>query len=673
MAIDKNKMLPGFYVNINDTNETTPPVVRLKDVYTIYCILPEIMKSTDEFGDLEETYIEPNNPIVISSAEDAIKTLETTNLVMTREVRNIIRLIPNGSNIALVRIVKRNGDTPDLNSLADMYEALDYAFESTENLASREIIVAGLSLDDMLALDPNKVQVKELKDQFKDFQELVKSVNAYNSTLGIVVDKKFDLTIKGTKSSTSASESADGVHDTFEVLINDETAKIITEDGVKNFKFGAEISYTGVSGSKTLAVSNQTGELSTYLTIAVDSNELKIDVLKELMVKVDDDTIVKIKEGSFRVKPEHKSKTEVLEKLDIVKLSDSASLLRRTLLHNLKITSTQNSCYTFLSPEPPKSASIKDIQSYVDKCAGMYELIREHSTLIDSRGQKNDLGKFLSVVVGVNMYDGLGGLRGLPQAKVATISQKKVITKKSTTAFSVGDRVEVYTFNKMDTLVHSAKVEKIVVTNTNAVEITLDKEVPSEISTGLNPKYIMNVNNKDFKGTYLARQYSNVCREVGVKRSPAGINFKGECQVKFSQKQLELLDSKKFCVIQQEHGQTVGSVSRSQLMTAPDNQFQRIETLIAVYTLIENSKSILLPYKGERIDDGTDLAIIKTNVDEGAFKPAVNEYILPNYTLGLTLGNVKNPNGVVERALFMNFEATEIQTLQIIRMSARIL
>lgn len=673
MAIDKNKMLPGFYVNINDTNETTPPVVRLKDVYTIYCILPEIMKSTDEFGDLEETYIEPNNPIVISSAEDAIKTLETTNLVMTREVRNIIRLIPNGSNIALVRIVKRNGDTPDLNSLADMYEALDYAFESTENLASREIIVAGLSLDDMLALDPNKVQVKELKDQFKDFQELVKSVNAYNSTLGIVVDKKFDLTIKGTKSSTSASESADGVHDTFEVLINDETAKIITEDGVKDFKFGAEISYTGVSGSKTLTVSNQTGELSTYLTIAVDSNELKIDVLKELMVKVDDDTIVKIKEGSFRVKPEHKSKTEVLEKLDIVKLSDSASLLRRTLLHNLKITSTQNSCYTFLSPEPPKSASIKDIQSYVDKCAGMYELIREHSTLIDSRGQKNDLGKFLSVVVGVNMYDGLGGLRGLPQAKVATISQKKVITKKSTTAFSVGDRVEVYTFNKMDTLVHSAKVEKIVVTNTNAVEITLDKEVPSEISTGLNPKYIMNVNNKDFKGTYLARQYSNVCREVGVKRSPAGINFKGECQVKFSQKQLELLDSKKFCVIQQEHGQTVGSVSRSQLMTAPDNQFQRIETLIAVYTLIENSKSILLPYKGERIDDGTDLAIIKTNVDEGAFKPAVNEYILPNYTLGLTLGNVKNPNGVVERALFMNFEATEIQTLQIIRMSARIL
>lgn len=673
MAIDKNKMLPGFYVNINDTNETTPPVVRLKDVYTIYCILPEIMKSTDEFGDIEETYIEPNNPIIISSAEDAIETLESTNLVMTREVRNIIRLIPSGSNIALVRIVKRNGDTPDLNSLADMYEALDFAFEATENLASREIIVAGLSLDDMLALDPNKVQVKELKDQFKDFQELVKSVNAYNSTLGITVDKKFDLAIKGTKSTVSTGEATDGVHDTFEVLINDETAKLITEDGVKDFKFGADVTYSGVAGSKTLAVTNQTGDLSTYVSISVDNNELKIDVLKELMVKVDNDTVVKIKEGSFKVKPEHKTKTEVLEKLDIIKLADSASLLRRTLLHNLKITSTQNSCYTFLSPEPPKSASAKDIQAYVDKCAAMYEIIREHSTIVDSRGQKNDLGKFLSVVVGVNMYDGLGGLRGLPQAKVATIAQKKVVTKKSTTAFSVGDRVEVYTYNKMDTLVFSAKVEKIVVTGTNAVEITLDKEVPTEISSGLNPKYIMNVNNKDFKGTYLARQYSNICREVGVKRSPAGVNFKGECQVKFSQKQLELLDSKKFCVIQQEHGQSVGSVSRSQLMTSPDNQFQKIETLAAIYDLIENSKTILLPIKGQRIDDGTDLAIIKTNVEEGAFKPAVNEYILPNYELSLNLASVKNPNGVAERALFMNFTVTEIQTLQLIRMSARIL
>ena len=673
MAIDKNKMLPGFYVNINDTNETTPPVVRLKDVYTIYCILPEIMKSTDEFGDLEETYIQPNVPIIISSAEDAIETLETTNLVMTREVKNIIRLIPSGSNIALVRIVKRNGDTPDLNSLADMYEALDYAFESTENLASREIIVAGLSLDDMLALDPNKVQVKELKDQFADFQKLIKSVNAYNSTLGITVDKKFELAIKGTKSAKSAGEAADGVHDTFEFLINDETAKIITEDGIKDFKFAAELNYAGTVGSKTITVNSQSGDLDSYVKISVDSNKIKIDVLKELMVKVDNDTVIKIKEGSFSVKLEHKTKTEVLEKFEIVKLADSASLLRRTLLHNLKITSTQNSCYTFLSPEPPKSTSSKDIQTYVDKCVNMYELIREHSTIMDSRGQKNDLGKFLSVVVGVNMYDGLAGLRGLPQAKIATIAGKKVVTKKSTTAFSVGDKVEVYTYNKMDTLVHSAKVEKIVVTNTNAVEITLDTAVPTEITTGLNPKYIMNVNNKDFKGTYLARQYSNICREVGVKRSPAGVNFKGECQVKFSEKQLQILDSRKFCVIQQEHGQSVGSVSRSQLMTASDNQFQRIETLAAVYELIENSKNILLPLKGERINDGTELAVVKTNVEEGAFKPAINEYILPDYELSLRLMQLQNPNGVKERALIMDFKVTEIQTLQLIRMSARIL
>ena len=85
----------------------------------------------------------------------------------------------------------------------------------------------------------------------------------------------------------------------------------------------------------------------------------------------------------------------------------------------------------------------------------------------------------------------------------------------------------------------------------------------------------MNINNKDFKGNYLARQYSNICREAGVERSPAGLIFPGECQLKFSEKQLQLLDSLKFCVLQQEQAQTVGSVSRSQLMTSYDNVFQK--------------------------------------------------------------------------------------------------
>jgi hypothetical protein len=669
----KNTMLPGFYVNIEDTNQSKPAEVKLKDVYTIFGILPEKMKTRDEDGEIEEVFIEPNEPIMLSSAQEAIETLENNSLVLTREIKNIIRLIPDGSNIAVVRIVKRNGDEPDPNSLTDMHEALDFAFENLENFQTREIILAGISLDNAVALDPNKVQVKEIKNSFEGFDKIIKGVFPYNTTAGIIVDKKFDLSIKGTKSANSAGETDDGIHDTFEVKINGETAKVITEDGSKDFKFNVELTYTGVTGSKTYTINSQSQELKDYIELKVEAGKLVVEIKKDIMIKLDDETIVKLKDGKFNVKSDERTKTEVISSYNIVKLSDDASILRRTLIHNLKITTTQNPCYTFLSPTPPKSLSKKDIANFVERCQTLKEKIREQSTITDSKGKRIDLGKFLSVPIGVNQYDGLGGLSGFPQAKIATINNDKVITKKATTSFSVGDKVEVYTHNKLDVLIHSTTVKKVVISDTNSVEITLNNAVPSEISTGLNPKYIMNINNKDFNGNYLARQYSNICREAGVDRSPAGLIFPGECQLKFSDKQLQLLDSLKFCVLQQEQAQSVGSVSRSQLMTSYDNVFQKIDTLNVVYKLIQDSKDILMPYKGKRINEGTELALIKTELEDTVFKPAVNEFIMPNFSLNLIMGRLTQPNGVKERTMFMDFSITEIETLQNIRMNVKVL
>ena len=669
----KNTMLPGFYVNIEDTNQSKPVEVKLKDVYTIFGILPEKMKTRDEDGEIEEVFIEPNEPIMLSSAQEAIETLENNSLVLTREIKNIIRLIPDGSNIAVVRIVKRNGDEPDPNSLTDMYEALDFAFENLENFQTREIILAGISLDDAVSLDPNKVQVKEIKNSFEEFDKVIKGVFPYNTTAGITVDKKFDLEIKGTKSANSAGETDDGVHDTFEVKINGETAKVITEDGSKDFKFNAELTYAGVAGSKTYTINSQSEELKDYIELKVESGKLIAEIKKDMMLKLDDETIVRLKDGKFNVKSDERTKTEVISEYNIVKLSDDASILRRTLVHNLKITTTQNPCYTFLSPVPPKSLSKKDIETYVERCQTLKEKIREQSTITDNKGKRIDLGKFLSVPIGVNQYDGLGGLSGFPQAKIATINNDKVITKKATTSFAIGDKVEVYTHNKLDILIHTTTVKKVVISDTNSVEITLNESVPSEISTGLNPKYIMNINNKDFNGNYLARQYSNICREAGVDRSPAGLIFPGVCQLKFSDKQLQLLDSLKFCVLQQEQAQTVGSVSRSQLMTSYDNVFQKIDTLNVVNKLIQDSKDILIHYKCKRINDGTELALIKTELEDSVFKPAVNEFIMPNYNVNLILGRLTQPNGVKERTMFMDFSITEIETLQNIRMNVKVL
>ena len=107
-------------------------------------------------------------------------------------------------------------------------------------------------------------------------------------------------------------------------------------------------------------------------------------------------------------------------------------------------------------------------------------------------------------------------------------------------------------------------------------------------------------------------------------------------------------------------------------MTSTTSQFQKIETLKTIYELVNGSKTIAFKYKGERIDDGTDLALIKTEIEDSVFKPAVGVFITGGYELSLKLKQLKNPNGLKEKALEIDFTVKEIETLSLIRMTARL-
>ena len=670
------EMLPGFLLTIEDNQSFAQASTELKDVYVIYGLIPAMMKSEDEEGNIDEVYIEPNKPLLITKPDEAIKTLELSNIALTREVKNLISLIPNGSTIALVRIVKRDGEEPNPNSLYEMYEALDFAFENTENFPMKEIIVAGISLDDAVALKAKEPEIMKTVNYSEnvDLLPLVGELTNANGGKEFLTPRKFSLSLEMERVNESLEETQDGIYNSFKFKVNDAVAKFIDEEydgALEDATVVATIQYDGVAGSKTATIQSTNTKLPVTLTKQDASLELKIT--KPFKLKVDDETVIEIKAVTLDtkiLKPVAEENLKVSE-VKVTRLSDNADILYRILRHNATITSTQNNCMTFLSPEPPKNNSAKAREEYVNRCLGLYNKVRDRAPTVIN-GKKMDLGMFLTSPVGVNMIDGIGGITGYPQNRISTIDDKKIITKKPTTSFEKGDVVEVYTHDKLDQITFQAKVESVAVSAVNTTEITLDKSVPSELTSSVTPKYIMNVNNKDFKGTYLARQWSNVCNEVGVKRSPAGITFAGECQLKFSEKELQALDSCKFCTIQQEHGQTVGSVSRSQLMTSTTSQFQKIETLKTIYELVNGSKTIAFKYKGERIDDGTDLALIKTEIEDSVFKPAVGVFITGGYELSLKLKQLKNPNGLKEKALEIDFTVKEIETLSLIRMTARL-
>ena len=676
--MSQNTMLPGFYLTIEDNQTTAQNTAPLQNVYLIYAIMSELMRTEDSEGNIEEVYVEPNKPLVISDSNEAIKTLEVSDLVLNREVKNIIKLIPSGedTSIALVRIVKRDGESPNPESLVEMYEALDFAFENTENFPAKEIIVAGLSLDNAVALNPKEIEkVKVVDNKNLEFVSLVDKVENASGSGEILKPRKFELSLEVTRVNESLEETKDGVYNSFEFKIDGALAKAIKEEEegkLVDAKAVAVMQYDGVEGSKTASVQSVTTELPAQIKLA--ETTLTLTLSKDIKVKVDDETVVVLKAGDIVAKAIKPTDNEgsLVATVEVQRAADNADILTRIMQHNATITATQNNCMTFLSPEPPKNNSPKAREEYVERCLSLHTKMRDRLSTINANGKKVDLGMFLTIPVGVNMYDGLGGVTGYPQARISTISKNKIITKKTTTAFEVGDIVEVYTHNKLDQISFQANVESVGISDVDTTEITLDKEVPVELTSSITPKYIMNINNKDFKGTYLSRQWSNVCNQVGVTRSPAGITWNGECQMRFSEKELLALDANKFCVVQQEQGKTTGFVSRSQLMTGTTSQFQKIETLKTIYDLTEKCKNVVMPYRGERIDDGTDLALIKTEIEDVAFKPAVGVYITSGYELKLSLKHLTNPNGQKEKALYIDYTVKEIETLALIRITARL-
>lgn len=676
-----NKTLPGFQLLIEDNQTPAVEIPALKDVYVIYTVLPELMKYKDEDGNIYDKYIEPNKPLLIANGglNDAIQTLELSDLALTRKVRNMLSLMPQGATIALCRLVTRDGEQPNEEDLVSMNEAIDFAFEMTENYPMKEFYVAGISLDKSVALVPNEFSTVLRTDEDTVFEPnevkaMIKNILTYNGSDKVTASKNADIAVSIERTAESLTEpNGKGIFNKFAVTVNGTQAMITKEDGtLVPYIVTFEIDYTDPDApvvSRTVAPDGVTASM-----LIVDQT-LSISLIGDVKLVLDDQTVIAFGGNTLSINSLGIADVGVTSKSEVAftarKISATADILGRILAHNAVITATQNNCLTFMSPEPPKNSSAKAIAEYVDRVEALYDKVRERC-VITKNGNKQDAGMFLSVPVGVNRIDGIGGIYGFPQSTIATLEGNKIVTQKLTSSFAIGDLVEVFSNNKLDIEMVSAKVTGVSLSANGTTEITIDKTIPLNVISTKSPKYIMNVNNKDFDGAYMAIQYSNICNQVGVKRSPAGVAWPGECQVMFSESQKNRLNAKKYAVVMQKYGTVQGEVDKSQLMTGVTSQFQDYENIATVYDLVKGAKAIGMSYKGKRLNEGTDIALIKNEIEGQVFNPAVGTFIYPGYSLELSMKHLQAPNGKREKALFIKFEVREIETMKLLRMVARL-
>lgn len=678
-----SKTVPGFRLIIEDNTPAVETVEAVKDVMLIYGILPETLKYTDDDGNVFDKYIEPNKPMLITSREEAIKTLDISNMVLTREIRNIIQLCPNDATIALCKIVKRNGESPDPEDMIEMYEALDFAFEMTENYPIKQPILAGVSLDKSLANEPGAktVAVKPESSDIFDRVSILKMIGEFkNKEDAEEVTKNLNnrLSIEVKRDSNSANQKyGKGVFSDLIFKLDGEPAFCIIDGEEKELSFKVEAEYNDTGDDLTVQVNKLTGPLKAVGNkVAIAGQQMIFTIAENVKIKIDQEYTLELLPGTIQL--EELGHAPVGEEnvqefiIKVGKNSAECNILQRTLRHVDTITRTKNPAMLFMSPEPARNSSSKAIQEYVDRAKELVLRAWEVTTTVEGK-MSRDLGMYLTVPVGVNRIDGIGGLYGFPQSTIATVEGNKIVTAKPTTVFEPGDNVEVYTYNKLDIITLKAKVLSVSTSKTKTTEIVLDKEIPSEIKNSKVPKYIMNTNDKDENGNYLSVEWANVVNQVGTKRSASGITWNGECQVSFSAKQLDEMNGYKLSVLDQTTGTTQGTVSKSQLLTKESSQFQDIETMVTVYALVSGSKAVGQKYVGQRIDDASGLAIIKTELESTVFDPAVGEYITSGYELKLFTKKVKASEGNrSEKALFINFTVTEIETLKALVITARI-
>lgn len=681
------KTLPGFLLTIEDNPPISETQKAASDVITIYSIMPDTFKYEDEEGNIYDKYIEPNKPMLIVSKDEALKTLELSGINITREVSNIISLAPTDTNIAICKIVKRNGESPDKNNLMDMYEALDFAFEETENYPVRQVVLADISFDKSLANKPNEkfVEYLESSDPIIDKTSLLNLIgNVHKKGDADYVDKntQFDLTVELKRDENSKEQlNRIGIYSDITFKINGKVAKCITnlEEGTEaDMVFKIDTTYNPEAGehetkytinSLTSPTSNPANQ------IAAIGDGLQLTLGEKFILKIDEENVLEINQGVLEIDSLGQAETGeenlTVAEVHIAKNSSECHILLRALKFVHTITTTKNNCMLFLSPEPPRNQSNKAKTEYIEKLKGLYQAFTDIRTQT-IKGLKIDLGMYLTVAVGANRYNNLGGLTGFPQITIQDISES-TLTTKTTSYFSVGDNVEIYTYDKLDILTLSATVTEVKQNTDNTTTITVSKEIPQNIKDSKIPKYIMNVNNKDFNGNYMAMQWANVCIDAGLDRSPEGLAWNGECQLAFSNKELDTLNVMKYSVLDQITGTTSGAVSRSQLMTGANSQFQDIENLVTVYALTKGIKTIGEKYKGTRFDEVTDLALIRTELEDTVFKPGVGRYITSDYELKLFLKDLKEDStGKNLRALYIDFTVTEIKTLKLLRIRAKV-
>lgn len=192
-------IVPGLYAEIKDyqlINLETPQSLT-ENAIVLLGDLPDFVYVPDETSSnveaVKKVRIVPNTILPVTNTKEAIRTLSGENILdgiltqaqkeelICKDMISAIQLAAESATIgelAIVKIVKRDGTRPDTNNKFEVFQALENAYEKLGNVKCSQIVPIGIAGDEDFITGSEKESIMNIKQVIAN--GVVKNETIYN-------------------------------------------------------------------------------------------------------------------------------------------------------------------------------------------------------------------------------------------------------------------------------------------------------------------------------------------------------------------------------------------------------------------------------------------------------------------------------------------------------------
>lgn len=232
--------IPGAAVYLKDYSIQAEAVTTPGDVVVLLADMPDTINTVDANDPmkLKTIPLTPNVPILVTGASDLSSVITGENVIggtatnKSLDIVNVLGMVSDQGTkpLAVCKIIKRDGTRPDMTNLFEVYEALEYAYESLGNYPAGAIVPIGISFEDSFDKTYYNRNFKVVKATSDEVNVVGNVYPMTNDMQDVFVVKDDSFAAVANKTYAVTTQAVVGVDTSITIMV-DGVSAVLTIDG----------------------------------------------------------------------------------------------------------------------------------------------------------------------------------------------------------------------------------------------------------------------------------------------------------------------------------------------------------------------------------------------------------------------------------------------------------